>query len=185
MNKSVDPLLPGCFVHVERSIDRVARRMPELPRQAVLLVRLNAHVARMLNERLNAALRPYDLNHVGFMTLMMVFGSEERAVNPSRLSEATAETRTNMTRITNELVKRRLLARRHSTEDRRRVVLSMTAQGEKLIARMLPLLWRDCTAYFDQFSIAEKAALERLLKKELSAIDALPTLRSNARSSAS
>ncbi|MHB8698276.1 MAG: MarR family transcriptional regulator [Sulfuricaulis sp.] len=145
--------------------------MPGLPKQEVILSRLYFHIAKALREVANQVLKPFDLNYVSFSTLMMLFGSLNDVVNPSKLCGVTGETRTNMTRIVDDLVTRGFIKRRPSAEDRRRVVLTLTPKGEALVKKILPRLWEKQIKIYDCFEHEEEKLLEKLLKQQLASIE--------------
>jgi MarR family transcriptional repressor of emrRAB len=161
------------FSEMERHMSRVAACLPGLPRQEVILTRLCFQIAKALREMINVDLRPFALNYVSFSTLVMLFGSEDSTVNPSRLCNATGESRTNMTRITDELVARGFIKRQPSAKDRRRIVLMLTPKGRDSVRKILPLLWDKQKKIYRQLGTRDKQVLERLLKKQLAAIEAL------------
>jgi len=168
----INPLFPP-FAEVEEGIRRLAHSLPELPQQEIILTRLTYHIAKSLREVTNQLLRPFDLSYVSFSALMMLFASPNSELNPSKLCDVTGETRTNMTRITDDLVARGLIKRHSSPDDRRRVVLMLTPKAEALLKKILPLLWAKQKEIYMQFSADEKKTLETLLKKQLNAIEAL------------
>ncbi len=170
MNEITRPI--QAFSEVEEGICRLTRRLPELPKQEVILTRLYLHIAKALREAANHVLRPFDLNYVSFSTLMMLFGSCDNVVNPSKLCDVTGESRTNMTRIVDDLVARGYIKRHPSTDDRRRIVLTLTAKGEGLVRKILPPLWEVQKKIYQVFGADEKKELEDLLKKQLAAIEA-------------
>jgi len=160
---------PG-FELIEASIGRVAKRVHGAPVQDIVLVRLIKHLSAQLGSHIGRIVRPIGLNEVGFRTLMMLYANAE-GVHPSELSEASSETRTNTTRICDELERKGLLRRRPSVEDRRKVVLELTRRGENLIERVLPHVWRGLEHFSQALSAKEKKELERLMKKLASAMD--------------
>ncbi|MHB8623670.1 MAG: MarR family transcriptional regulator [Sulfuricaulis sp.] len=166
----ISSLLPP-FSEVEEGICRLAGLMPGLPKQEVILSRLYFHIAKALREVANQVLKPFDLNYVSFSTLMMLFGSLNDVVNPSKLCGVTGETRTNMTRIVDDLVTRGFIKRRPSAEDRRRVVLTLTPKGEALVKKILPRLWEKQIKIYDCFEHEEEKLLEKLLKQQLASIE--------------
>jgi len=169
MNEIIHTIQP--FTEVEEGICRLTKRLPDLPKQEVILTRLYLHIAKALREVANRVLRPFDLNYVSFSTLMMLFGSRDNVVNPSTLCDVTGESRTNMTRIVDDLVVRGYIKRHPSTDDRRRIVLTLSTKGENLVKKILPKLWEEQKAIYRNFGTEEKKSLEELLKKQLAAIE--------------
>ena len=164
---------PACpsFAFIESQIDRVAARMRDAPVQDIVLVRLVKTLSAQLGHHLGQKVRPHGINEVGFRTLTMLYAQLETGVNPSDLSDASGETRTNMTRICDELVRKSLVRRRASKEDRRRIVLELTKKGVALLEKLLPQVWTGVGHVTSTLSTSEKNTLERLLKKLLVAFE--------------
>jgi len=158
--------LPNCpsFAVIESSIDRVAKRLRGAPVQDLVLIRLIKHLSAQFGANLGRMVRPAGLNEVSFRTLMMLYANDG-GVHASQLSDATGETRTNITRICDELARKGLLQRHPGIEDRRRVVLELTRKGETLIERLLPKVWGQLESGMRALNAGEKRELERLLKK--------------------
>jgi MarR family transcriptional repressor of emrRAB len=165
--------IPACpsFAVIESSIGRVAKRMRGAPVQDLVLLRLIKHLSELFGANLGRLVRPAGLNEVAFRTLMMLYANASTGVHPSMLSEATGETRTNVTRICDELARKGLLHRGPGLEDRRRVALELTRKGETLIERLLPKVWGELDHTMRTLKPDEKRDLERLLKKLLTAFE--------------
>ena len=133
-------------------------------------MRLIKHLSARFSANLGRMVRPAGLNEVSFRTLMMLYANEV-GVHASMLSEATGETRTNMTRICDELARKGLLLRHPGVEDRRRVVLELTRKGQALIERVLPKVWGELERGMRTLKASEKRELERLLKKLLTVFE--------------
>lgn len=164
---------PACsgFAVIEANITRVAKRLQNVPVQDIVLVRLIKHLSARLGAHVGDAVRPTGINEVGFRTLMMLYANAEQGVHPSQLSEASSESRANITRICDELQRKGLLRRRPSTQDRRCVVLEITAEGEQLIENLLPRVWKRLDGFSNALNQKEKKDLERLMKKVAAAMD--------------
>ncbi|HEX4482119.1 MAG TPA: MarR family transcriptional regulator [Rudaea sp.] len=165
---------PNCpsFALIESQIDRVKARLRSAPVQDIVLVRLIKALSGQLGYHLGRKVRPHGISEVGFRTLTMLYAQLDTGINPSDLSDASGETRTNMTRICDELVRKGLVRRRASTEDRRRIVLELTKKGVDLIEKLLPQVWGGVSEMTAAISKPEKDTLERLLKKLLFAFEA-------------
>jgi MarR family transcriptional repressor of emrRAB len=155
------------FSFFEQGIERIARRLPGMPRQRVVLNRLFFFVFKELDERYNQRLADYGLNSTAFLALAMLYSSEEAALNPSDLSDALISSRTNVTRLADELVRAGWVARQPSKDDRRRVELSLTAAGAALVEGVLPVIWDLVRVQWTEFSQAEIVEFDRLLRKLL------------------
>jgi MarR family transcriptional repressor of emrRAB len=79
--------------------------------------------------------------------------------------------RTNITRLSDKLVKKGWVERNTSGEDRRRVVLSLTRKGRELVETVLPHQWHDYRELWSDFGPDELEQFERLLRKLLVRLD--------------
>lgn len=78
-----------------------------------------------------------------------------------------------VTRITDLLVKRGLVAHTHSTEDRRRVELRITPVGRQFVLEFLPRFFPPLREAFSCLSVADKRLMQRLLQRLVKAMDAV------------
>jgi MarR family transcriptional regulator, negative regulator of the multidrug operon emrRAB len=164
----------GClmadFASTEQRLAVTCRRYPDFPRRPATLLRLIKLIYKLVNDDANAVLRSYGINHPEYNLLMMLYGTASGTMSPSELADAAGEKSANVTRLTNELSDKGLIARSASADDRRKIELSLTAQGLALIERFLPEI---CTLLIRQTShmtVAEQTQFEKLLKKFLSGL---------------
>ena len=157
----------------ERRIDRVQAQHPEMPRQAVSLIRLSYHVFRTLSDRLDRFFGTQRLSTSEWAVLMMVYSTPDRSLTPSELSSAVVQSRTHMTRVADDLVEAGLIERVRDLGDRRRVALRLTARGEELIGQLLPAVWSQYQTALAAFSPDQTAELESLLRHWLAHLEAL------------
>ncbi|MCW3480238.1 MarR family transcriptional regulator [Neisseriaceae bacterium JH1-16] len=161
-----DPIIAArSFEEAEERIARVFQRLPGDGQQNTALIHLIKHLWKWLAESANDELGDSGLNVVSFSALIMLYSAPESAVNPSELSQCTGETRTNMTRICNELEQLGLICRTPSPTDRRRVDLALSDKGAAVMDELLPKLRARSGVAFDVLSREEKDTLEGLLKK--------------------
>lgn len=158
------------FSFFELGIDRISRRLPGMPRDRVVINRLFFFVFKALDDTYNRRLADYGLNSTTFLALAMLYSSEDSPLNPCDLSDALIASRTNVTRLADELVGAGWVARKASTEDRRRVELSLTEAGSALVERVLPAIWDLVREQWSDFSAAEIAEFDRLLRKLLAGL---------------
>jgi MarR family transcriptional repressor of emrRAB len=156
------------FDATEARIQHTRERFPGFPRDAAVLVRLIKHIYAQVHDAANGVLREHGLNHTDYNILMMLYGSADNAVNPSLLGGAAGEKSANITRICNALCERGLIRRvADPGGDRRKIVLSLTPRGQRLIESLLPTMAGLLETYTQGFDAAERAGLERLLKRLL------------------
>ena len=162
------------FDATEARIHHTRERFPGFPRDAAVLVRLIRHIHARLQDAANVVLREHGLNHTDYNILMMIYGSERNAVNPSQLGDAAGEKSANITRVCNALCDKELVDRvADPGGDRRKVVLSLTPRGRRLIESLLPQitqLLESCTHGLRQ---SERYQLEDLLKRMFDNLEAV------------
>lgn len=156
------------FSSTEQRIAVTCTRFPSFPRRPVTLARLITHLHKQMHDRSNAVLKPHGVNYSEYSLLMMLYGSASGTMSPSELAEAAGEKSANITRLTNELCGKGLIDRSASVDDRRKLVLSLTAQGVALIESFLPEVGELVQRQTEVLSAPEQAQLESLLKKYLS-----------------
>lgn len=154
----------------EQGLDRVHARYPAMPREAVMRMRLLMHTLRALEGRLEALFAADDLTMSSWTVLMMLTASPTGELSPSHLSSVVVQSRTNMTRVADDLVKRGLVARRPSSQDRRRVALSLTTRGTRLVERLLPHTWSEYEHLLAPLGAIGQEALDSTLRALLQRI---------------
>lgn len=165
--------LGKCIAMMDEGVGRVHAAMPGLPVEAVTLCRLMAMVGKRMDEGLEEKLKPHQLNHSEFLSLMMLHSRPDGSSTPGELCEFTSQGNTNMTRIGNALVKRGLISRGASANDRRCVLMRITAAGRRFVQKMLPPMFPHTEAIFAGFSGAERRQFSRLLRKLAKNLDQL------------
>lgn len=159
------------FAFFEQRIERVAGQLPGMPLPQVVAHRLLFFVARNAKERQNRFLAGFGLSGSGFLALAMIYGSDGGTLNPCELSEALGASRANVSRLVDELVEAGWVKRQPAAEDGRRIVLSLTAAGRKLLGKVLPQLWQRVASFWSVFDAREQAQFDRLLRKLLTALE--------------
>jgi MarR family transcriptional repressor of emrRAB len=155
------------FAPFESAIERVAKRRPGAPRQEILLTRLYHHIDNRLAERYNESLKPHGINQTIWLTLIMLYSSPDHAIKPSDLSVCMDSSRTNATRLADELVARGWVERRPCSKDRRQLFLSLTPDGIRFVEELLPEQRQLHRSFWTSFTKAEKSTMEALLRKLL------------------
>jgi len=153
------------FLPTEQRLDITCQRHPAFPRDAAVLIRLIKHIYKRVQDDANAMLRPYGINHPEYNLLMMLYGTASYTLHPTELADAAGEKSANITRLTNELCDKGLIARHASDDDRRKVSLTLTAEGVALIESFLPDVCALLERQMSGLHPRDMAQLERLLKK--------------------
>jgi MarR family transcriptional regulator, negative regulator of the multidrug operon emrRAB len=149
---------------LDEGIARVRQVIPEVPEEAGLC-RVLLLVGERVKEQFENTLKPFKLNDSEFRTLMILFSRPDGTSTPGELCEFTSQGATNMTRIADALTKRGLITRGPSAEDRRRVVMRITAAGRRFVQKMLPAMIPPVQTAFAGFTDADRRNLSRLLRK--------------------
>lgn len=159
---------------MQTGIRRIAEQIPAMPLDDVLLMRLMMLAGLGVSDELESRLRPHRLTESEFRTLLTLFGSPGGNAFPSELCRFTSQKPTNMTRITNDLVKHGLVNRRPCEHDRRRVELHITAAGRNLARTLLPDLFEPVQVALTGFSEHEKRQLQTMLRRIIVNLGQLP-----------
>lgn len=163
-------LMNNSFQNIEQAIDQIGERFPGTPRQEVILNRLFCHIKSRLTCHWNETLKPYGLNETLWIALITLYSHPEHMLYPSDLSETMDFSRTNATRVCDELVKHGWAARASCCEDRRKILLKLTPEGARFVETMLPESRKHMYQQWTDFSPQEKDTLESLMRKLLTAL---------------
>ena len=162
------------FSRFEFGIDRIARLHPDMPRDTVMLIRVAYRAVLSLDARLEAHFERHGLNQSSWLALMMLYASPEQRVTPSELSDFLTQSRTHMTRVADDLLAKGLIHRRPCADDRRRIDLTLTAAGLRLIGELLPLTWVEYESALGALSGRERKQAATLLRRWLDHLEAEP-----------
>jgi MarR family transcriptional repressor of emrRAB len=158
---------------IEASLLRVSARLPDMPVDTILLMRLVQFLAHDLATMLEQHLRPFGLGEGEFRVLMALFSQPDGVAHPSDLCSKASQSPANMSRISDSLFSRELITRVPSAQDRRRMVLSITAKGEELVRSLLPTMFAQLREIFIGFSAEEQKQLIAQLKRLSASLDAV------------
>ena len=153
------------FDKLETNLRALSARVPDLPFSGILLCRLVLQLGREMAAGFEQKLRPFGLAEAEFRVLTTLFSQPDGVAHPSDLCARADQSPANMSRISDALVGRDLITRVLSVQDRRRIVLRITEQGEDLVRRLLPKLFVSLRGMFAEFSESEQQLLISLLKR--------------------
>jgi MarR family transcriptional repressor of emrRAB len=154
-------------------IRHASESVPGLPVQEAVLLRMLLMTGNAVVEELERILKPHGLSDSDFRTLMMIYTAPGGRTSPTELCGYAQQSPTNMTRITNVLVKQGFVTRASSDEDRRRIELGITPAGRRFVRKLLPTLFPRIHGAFASLSATEQKTLEHLLRKVAANIDQL------------
>ena len=117
------------------------------------------------------ALDEYNLSGTAKQALAVIEGAGE-PLEPSVIAERLIITTGSMTSMLNTLERRGLVRRKPHPDDRRKLLISITAKGAAIITDMLPSLHsRERTIIGDALTKAEQRQLRTLLAKVQASIE--------------
>lgn len=93
------------------------------------------HVQGKLLENRNNILKKQVINETLFMALIILDTQTTHSIQPSELSDALGSSRTNTTRIADELENRKWIERKESHNDRRCLYLHLTEEGSNFLKK--------------------------------------------------
>jgi len=150
---------------LEANLRALSKRLPDVPFNEILLCRLLLQIGRDVAATLEQKIRPFGLAEAEFRVLTTLFSQPEGVAHPGELCTRAGQSPANMSRICDELVKRELITRVLSAQDRRRMVLRITEQGEALVRELLPKMFTPLRGMLAEFPEAEQRALIAQVKR--------------------
>jgi MarR family transcriptional repressor of emrRAB len=157
--------LDSSFDKSEENLRGLSARIPDLPFSEILLCRLVLQIGRQIAAGIDQKLRPFGLAEAEFRVLTTLFSQPDGVAHPSDLCARADQSPANMSRISDALVSRDLITRVLSVQDRRRMVLRITEQGEDLVRQLLPKLFVPLRGMFAGFSESEQCLLISQIKR--------------------
>jgi DNA-binding MarR family transcriptional regulator len=112
---------------------------------------------------INARLRPYGLDYSRWRVLAVL--QEHSGATMGELADLTSVDRTTLTRTLGLMENAGLLARRERKSDRRSLAISLTANGRRMFARILPLTVAETDRALTDFSADEIGGLKDWLRR--------------------
>jgi MarR family transcriptional repressor of emrRAB len=167
--------MDSSFKPIEEMLTLRAQRRPDFPFQEIMLTRLCMHMQSKLLENRNRMLKAQGINETLFMALVTLESQDNFSIQPSELSSALGSSRTNATRIADELEKRGWIERQESDNDRRCLRLHLTPAGESFLNNLLPPQHKSLVSLWSTLDGEEKRQLEKLTRKLLNKLDELLT----------
>lgn len=163
--------MSSSIAHIEEMLKLHALRQKDFPYQEILLTRLCMHMQSKLLENRNKMLKEQGINETLFMALITLDAQESKSIQPSELSAALGSSRTNATRIADELEKRGWIERQESDSDRRCLHLHLTEAGEAFLGEILPPQHKCLHFLWSTLTADEQQVLETLTRKLLGRIE--------------
>ena len=145
----------------------LSERLPEFSEPQAQISRLLRVVTERLSGNLNESLKEFGINENLWFAVMAVYVSPDSEILPSRLSDLMDLTRTSATRLSDDKVERGWVERHINQQDRRQIVLKLTAEGEAFIQKVWPQIANRDQNVWEAFAEEDYAQLHHLLSKLL------------------
>jgi DNA-binding MarR family transcriptional regulator len=136
------------------------------PAPQEVYVKLARNYGKRLGE-LTGLLRPHGLSEPQYNVLRILRGAGPPGLSCQGISDRMLTRLPDITRLLDRLEKAGWIERRRSTEDRRKVEVSLQLEGRELVARLDPLVLELHIRQFANLEPEELAELDRLLSKSL------------------
>ena len=145
----------------------LSERLPEFSEPQAQISRLLRVVTERLSGNLNESLKEFGINENLWFAVMAVYVSPDSEILPSRLSDLMDLTLTSATRLSDDMVERGWVERHINQQDRRQIVLKLTAEGETFIQKVWPQIANRDQNVWEAFAEEDYAQLHHLLSKLL------------------
>lgn len=152
---------------------RIATTCPDMRPDLSVLCRTVILLGQDMSARFNEQISPYGVSDNEIRLLLMLHAHGGSAT-PGDIWPLMTQSPANLTRISDGLVERDLISRAPHTEDRRRMVMTITPRGEKLVKEILPHLTGNLARLYSEFTPQERDQLLEYLLRLLRALDDLP-----------
>lgn len=142
-----------------------------MPMDGTVMVRLLRISSSGLSDFFEPAFRALNLSEHSFHVLCLLVADESGAASPSELSDMVCTSRSNMTRILEELERAGWVARSVAPRDARRHVIAITEPGREKVRQTVPRIAEPIERAFSDLSKEEFALLHHLLRKLIISFD--------------
>ena len=157
----------------ENCLEKISRHIPNVPCEELLVTRMLVMLGRRLSAMAEQRLRATGLSEPEYHTLLITFafGRDSEMTYPSELGTALNQSPANMTRLIDTLVQRGLLHRQPDTQDRRRLGLRITTEGEALVYSYAPRSYEALRATYEALPAGNTHELLTILKRLAQILD--------------
>ena len=152
-------------------MERALADKPPTLAHAVSATHLLLHSALLLEQRLETALSPLQLQLREYLALRLLADSVHESVSPTQMSMSLKATRTQITRLLDSLEAKALAVRTADTQDRRALQLALTELGTHLLEQAIPLVQAVHLQTWAVLGEEGTGAMRQQLRKVLSGLE--------------
>lgn len=117
-----------------------------------------------LQGRINGLLKPYGVTEPQYNVLRILRGQQGAAMNLYEIGDRMVYPTSNVSRIVDKLLDKKLVIRQACETNRRRVDISITEAGLSLLDRLQPVFEANFEEFVTRFSAEEAARLSEVLE---------------------
>lgn len=157
-----------------------SKRYPELDPSAMEAFLHLMRTSTELLETFDALHASHNISRGRFIVLMLLNRDADKPVNLADLADRASVTRATMTGLIDTLERDGFVRREHTLDDRRMMLVRLTAEGRGYFEKILPAYFRQVAGVMSQLTVADRKALVALMGKiqqSLPAIGAAPPPR--------
>ena len=142
-----------------------AKRYPELDPSAMEAFLHLMRTSTEVTEAFGALHASHNISHGRFIVLMLLNRDPEKPVNPADLADRANVTRATITGLIDTLERDGLVKREHTLDDRRMMLVRLTAEGRGYFEKILPDYFRQVASVMSHLTVADRKALVALMGK--------------------
>jgi len=129
-------------------------------------VLLNISFTRnMVGDKFLEVLKPYDLSSEQYNVLRILRGQKGKPANMACIQERMIARTSNTTRLVDKLLAKEFVFRKVCPENRRKMEITITEKGLKVLAQLDPIVIEHENAFASNLNIEELEQLNYLLEK--------------------
>ncbi len=146
------------------NIEKIIKTEIELPLPKKVVVNL-LYTENWIMDKINIELKPYDISLQQFNVLRILKGQKEKPANLSTIQERMVTKMSNTTRLVDKLINKGYVKRVICESNRRKVEITITKQGKKLLGNINPVMDKFENKVTSSFSTEDLIQLNELLNK--------------------
>ncbi|WP_435625022.1 MarR family winged helix-turn-helix transcriptional regulator [Flagellimonas sp.] len=143
------------------NVEEIIKTTKRIPLESRTLIHMTL-VHNQVNERINAALKPFEVSLQQFNVLRILRGQKGKPANLSTLNERMVTKMSNTTRLVDKLLAKGFVNRAVCETNRRKVEILITDRGLEVLSKMDKAV-----------SAAEKQSVSNLTQSELETLNTI------------
>ena len=143
------------------NVEEIIKTTKKIPLESRTLIHMTL-VHNQVNERINAALKPFEVSLQQFNVLRILRGQKGKPANLSTLNERMVTKMSNTTRLVDKLLAKGFVNRAVCATNRRKIEIVITDLGMEMLSKMDKAV-----------SAAEKQSVSNLTQSELETLNTI------------